>query len=243
VSLAVEGLAVSFAGVPAVRAVELSVATGETVAVLGRNGAGKTTTLRTIAGLVHPDAGRIVLDGDDVTALSAEQRLRRGIVLVPEGRRLFPGLTVRENLAVGGHARRLRGAALAASIEEATEHLPIVRDRLGQRAGSLSGGEQQLVAIARALMARPAVLMADEPSLGLAPLVVERLYELFAVLRRNGLTLVIVEQYVHLALRLADHAVVVDKGRSVLHGPADQLASAPGLVDAYLSGSEEVAVP
>lgn len=242
-TLTVEGLSVSFAGVPAVREMALSVATGGTVAVLGRNGAGKSTTLRTIAGLVRPDAGRVVLDGEDVTALGAEQRVKRGIVLVPEGRRLFPGLTVRENLAVGAHARRLRGAALAASIEEATEHLPIVRERIAQRAGSLSGGEQQLVAVARALMARPTVLMADEPSLGLAPIIVERLYELFAALRGDGLTLVIVEQYVHLALRFADHAVVIDKGRAVLHGPADQLASSPELVDAYLSGSQEVTVP
>jgi len=243
VILEVEGLQVRYGDVTAVRSVDLAVDAGQAVAVLGRNGAGKSSTLRGIAGASMPSAGSVRVDGVDVAGMRADDRVRHGIVLVPEGRRLFPQLSVRENLAVGAYLHKLRPAALDAEIERVTEHLPRVRERLDQQAGSLSGGEQQLVAIARALMARPAVLMADEPSLGLAPLVVERLYELFAVLRRNGLTLVIVEQYVHLALRLADHAVVVDKGRSVLHGPADQLASAPGLVDAYLSGSEEVAVP
>jgi branched-chain amino acid transport system ATP-binding protein len=238
--LAVRGLAVSFGEVPAVRGVDLDVAGGEVLAVLGRNGAGKTTTLRAIAGLIPPDAGTIVFEGGDVTRLPAERRVRRGIVLVPEGRRLFPGMSVRDNLAVGAFHRQLHGRALDEEIERATEHLPVVRDRIGQRAGSLSGGEQQLVAVARALMARPRLLLADEPSLGLAPIVVERVYELFSALRDEGLTIVVVEQYVTVALGLADRAVVIDKGRVALEGTAVELAASPELIDTYLANAPEV---
>ena len=238
--LAVRDLAVTFGEIPAVRGVALDVGEGEVVAVLGRNGAGKTTTLRALAGSLPVHGGCITFRGEDVTRVPAERRVRRGIVLVPEGRRLFPGLSVRANLAMGAYHRRLSPTALADEIERATQHLPIVRERLEQRAGSLSGGEQQLTAIARALMARPRLLMADEPSLGLAPIMVEQVYALFAELRAGGLTLLVVEQYVHVALGLADRAVVVDKGRVVLTGDAAELAGSSDLIDAYLSGSQEV---
>ncbi len=238
--LDVDGLAVSFGEIPAVRGLDLHAEAGQALAVLGRNGAGKTTTLRALAGALPVSGGRVTFDGQDVTGVPAEQRVHRGLVLVPEGRRLFPGLSVGQNLAMGAYHRRLRPAAIAAEIERVTEHLPVVRDRLSQSAGSLSGGEQQLVAVARALMAAPRLLMADEPSLGLAPIIVDRIYELFRSLRSEGLALIVVEQYVNVALDLADRAVVVDKGRVVLAGSASELAGSPELIDAYLSGSQEV---
>jgi len=237
--LEVESLQVRYGDVTAVRGVDLAVDQGQALAVLGRNGAGKSSTLRGIAGASMPSAGAVRIDGVDVAAMSAHHRVRRGIVLVPEGRRLFPQLSVHENLAVGSYVRKLRPTALAGEIERATEHLPRVRERLNQQAGSLSGGEQQLVAIARALMARPRVLMADEPSLGLAPVIVDGIYELFHSLLREGLTLVVVEQYVGVALALAHQAVVIDRGIVALTGPAAELAESPDLWRVYLSGSEE----
>jgi len=239
VILEVEGLQVRYGDVTAVRSVDLAVDAGQAVAVLGRNGAGKSSTLRGIAGASMPSAGSVRVDGVDVAGMRADDRVRHGIVLVPEGRRLFPQLSVRENLAVGAYLHKLRPAALDAEIERVTEHLPRVRERLDQQAGSLSGGEQQLVAIARGLMARPRVLMADEPSLGLAPIIVDGIYELFRSLLAEGLTLVVVEQYVGVALALADHAVVIDRGQVALSGPAAELAESPEIWRVYLSGSEE----
>ncbi len=237
--LEVEALEVRYGDVTAVRGVDLAVAEGTALAVLGRNGAGKSSTLRGIAGATMPSGGVVRVDGVDVAGRRADDRVRHGVVLVPEGRRLFPQLSVRENLAVGGYLHKLRPAALEQEIERVTEHLPRVRERLDQQAGSLSGGEQQLVAIARALMARPRVLMADEPSLGLAPVIVDAIYDLFRALLSDGLTLVVVEQYVGVALALADHAVVIDRGVVALAGPAAELAESPDLWRVYLSGSEE----
>lgn len=237
--LEVESLQVRYGDVTAVRSVDLSVDQGQAVAVLGRNGAGKSSTLRGIAGASMPTGGTVRIDGVDVAAMRADERVRRGIVLVPEGRRLFPQLSVRENLAVGAYLHKLRPSALDQEIERVTEHLPRVRERLDQKAGSLSGGEQQLVAIARGLMARPRVLMADEPSLGLAPVIVDSIYELFRSLLREGLSLVVVEQYVGVALALADHAIVIDRGAVALAGPAAELAESPDIWRVYLSGSEE----
>lgn len=237
--LEVESLQVRYGDVTAVRGVDLAVEACTALAVLGRNGAGKSSTLRGIAGATMPSGGAVRIDGVDVAARRADDRVRHGIVLIPEGRRLFPHLSVRENLAVGAYLHKLRPAALEQELERVTEHLPRVRERLDQQAGSLSGGEQQLVAIARALMARPRVLMADEPSLGLAPVIVDAIYELFRTLLRDGLTLVVVEQYVGVALALADHAIVIDRGAIALTGPAAELAESPDLWRVYLSGSEE----
>ncbi|MDE0804403.1 MAG: ABC transporter ATP-binding protein [Acidimicrobiales bacterium] len=237
--LEVESLEVRYGDVTAVRGVDLAIGEGAALAVLGRNGAGKSSTLRGIAGVSLPTAGSVRIDGVDVARLSADDRVRHGIVLVPEGRRLFPQLTVRENLAVGAYLRKLRPAALDEEIERVTIHLPRVRERLDQDAGTLSGGEQQLVAIARGLMAGPRVLMADEPSLGLAPIIVDAIYDLFRSLLAEGLTLVVVEQYVGVALALADQAVVIDRGAVALAGKAADLADSPDVWRVYLSGSEE----
>lgn len=238
--LQVAELEVSYGEIPAVRGLDLEVAEGEAVAILGRNGAGKSTTMRAIAGAVIPTAGSVHFSDEDVTHVGAERRVARGICLVPEGRHLFPELTVQENLAMGAYHRKLSSSRLAEEIERTTVHLPIVRERLGQRAGRLSGGEQQLVAIARALLSAPRLLLVDEPSLGLAPIIVDRVYEMFRSLRSEGLTLLIVEQYVEVALSLVDRAAVVDKGQVVLSGTAEELAGSQHLIDAYLSTPSEV---
>lgn len=240
--LEVEDLHVNYGPVPAVRGVDLEVRPGEAVAILGRNGAGKTTTLRALAGLMTPARGVISFDGRSVSTVPAERRVALGMALVPEGRGMFPQLTVRENLRMGAFHRRLRGASLDAAIMRVTDRFPRLAERLHQRAGSLSGGEQQMLAVARGLMSSPRLLLVDEPSLGLAPIVVEQLYELFDALRTDGITLVIVEQYVEVALGLVDRAYVLEKGRVVLTGSADELSASPELVEAYLSASPEEAL-
>jgi len=230
-----DGLSVSYGPVTAVRDVDIEVREGEVLAVLGRNGAGKTTTMKALAGLLPVAGGRITYDGADVTEMAAEDRVRRGIVLVPEGRGVFADLTVRENLVMGAYHRRRPARALTDDIERVTERFPRLTERINQRAGSLSGGEQQMLAIARGLMAEPSVLMIDEPSLGLAPVIVDHLYEFLGGLAATGITLVIVEQYVHVALGIADRAYVLDKGQIALQGSASALRASPELIDTYLA--------
>ncbi len=235
--LTVRDLHVSYGPVPVIRGVDLDVGEGEMLAIVGRNGAGKTTTLRCLAGLLAPAAGAISFAGRDVTKLGAEQRVACGISLLPEGRGVPPGLTVRENLAIGAFTRKLGRADIESEIERVTVQFPRLRERLDQRSGSLSGGEQQMLAVARGLMAKPKLLIIDEPSLGLAPIVVEQLYELFVSLRDEGLTLLLVEQYVGIVLAVADRAYVLDKGSVALSGSARELRESPELVDAYMSGA------
>lgn len=240
--LEVADLQVSYGSIPAVRGIDLSIGNTEVVALLGRNGAGKTSTLKALAGLLPTSGGSIGFDGRDVTVLRAEDRVPLGIALAPEGRGMFPQLSVRESLAMGAYHRRLGRAALASEVERVTERFPRLRERMGQAAGSMSGGEQQMLAVARGLMAAPRLLMIDEPSLGLAPIVVEQLYELLAEVRADGITLLLVEQYVEIALGIADRAYVLDKGRVVLEGASAELLQSTELVDAYMSGGspEEV---
>jgi len=233
--ISADGLSVSYGPVTAVRGVDLEVREGEVLAVLGRNGAGKTTTMKALAGLLPVSAGRITHDGADVTEMAAEDRVRRGIVLVPEGRGVFADLTVRENLIMGAYHRHKPARALGDDIEKVTERFPRLTERIDQRAGSLSGGEQQMLAIARGMMAEPSVLMIDEPSLGLAPVIVDHLYEFLGGLAATGITLVIVEQYVHVALGIADRAYVLDKGEVALEGSAAELRASPDLIDTYLA--------
>jgi branched-chain amino acid transport system ATP-binding protein len=238
--LEVRDLHVHYGPVPAVRGIDLDLGAGEAVALLGRNGAGKSTTLRALAGLVTPTSGSIAIDGHDMTKVPAERRVRAGVALAPEGRGMFPQLTVRESLAMGAFHRRLRASAVKDEIRRVTERFPRLAERLDQRTGSLSGGEQQMLALARGLMSTPRLLMVDEPSLGLAPIIIEDLYELLSGLKADGITLLVVEQYVEVALDFADRAYVLDKGEVALSGNAHELASSRDLVEAYLSSTSEV---
>ena len=220
--LAVDGLTVAYGAVTALRDVSLTVAEGEIVAALGPNGAGKTTLLRTLAGALKPRSGSILFDGSSIAGLSPEAVLRRRIALVPEGRKVFADLTVEENLTIGGITRRDH-EALRADTQRWLERFPILGERSGQLAGTLSGGEQQQLAVARALMSRPRLLLLDEPSLGLAPIFVDRIFELVAELRRSGTTILLVEQNVHRALEIADRAYVLSVGSVVASGPTETL--------------------
>ena len=220
--LAVEELTVAYVTVVAVRDVSLQVAPGEIVAALGPNGAGKTTLLRTLAGALKPQHGSVTFDGAPLTGLVPEVVVRRGVVLVPEGRHVFPNLTVEENLTIGGIARADR-EGVRADTERWLTRFPILGQRAAQMAGTLSGGEQQQLAIARALMSRPRLLLLDEPSLGLAPIFVDRIFELIQELRAEGMTVLLVEQNVHRALEIADRAYVLSVGSVVASGPTDQL--------------------
>ena len=231
-----EDVVVAYGAILAVRGITLSVGTGELVALIGSNGAGKTTTLRTISGLLRPRAGRLTYEGADLTRLPPHEVVARGIVQVPEGRQIFGGLTVRENLLLGTTARRRDSAAIDEDLERVFALFPILRERRGQPGGTLSGGEQQMLAIGRALMARPKLLLLDEPSLGLAPLVVNRIFEVIARLKSEGTTILLVEQNARKALAIADRAYVMETGRIVLSGPAPGLAANPAVERAYLGG-------
>ena len=237
--LEVTGLSARYGAVAALRDVSLEVRAGELVALIGANGAGKSTLLRAIAGLVAPAAGRVTLDGRDVTGQAPEAMIRAGVALVPERRRVFAPLTVLDNLELGGYAlprgRDFR-SRLEAGVEEAYRLFPVLRRRRDQLAGTLSGGEQQMLAIGRALMTRPRLLLCDEPSLGLAPLVVAEIMRLLSTLREAGTTILLVEQNARMALRSADRAYVLEVGSVVLSGAATDLLEDDQLKAAYLGG-------
>jgi branched-chain amino acid transport system ATP-binding protein len=234
--LGVDALTVAYGSVVAVRDVSLRVEQGEIVTVLGPNGAGKTTLLRTIAGALKPQAGTVTFEGKRITGRGPEEVVRLGVAMVPEGRHVFPRLTVEENLAVGAMGRGDR-EAIREDTSAFLERFPILGERSRQMAGTLSGGEQQQLAIARALMARPRMLLLDEPSLGLAPMVVDRIFQLILELRSQGVTILLVEQNVHRALDVADHAYVLSVGRLVASGATDQLLEGE-LERAYLGISQ-----
>src|SRR5580700_9823600 len=239
--LAVRDLFAGYRGVPVVRELNLEVRPGEVVALLGPNGAGKTTTLETIAGLNHPISGTVELSGEKVGGTPAYQLAGRGLALVPEGRALFPGLTVREHLRLAG-GRGARGRRAGTREDELLEMLPELRKCLGRKAGLLSGGEQQMLAIGRALVTRPRLLLVDEMSLGLAPVVVERL---LPILRRAadelGASVLFVEQHVALALEISDRAYVLTHGRIALEGAAAELRERRGLLAASYLGEAAAA--
>ena len=233
------GLSARYGPVHALRDVSLDVRAGELVALIGANGAGKSTLLRTITGLLAPTAGRVAVDGRDVTGRAPEALLRAGVALVPERRRIFGDLTVLDNLELGGYALprgRAFASRLAAGVEAAYDRFPVLRQRSRQLAGTLSGGEQQMLAIGRALMTGPRLLLCDEPSLGLAPLVVQEIMRLLAVLRAAGTTILLVEQNARLALRFADRAYVLEVGRVALSGASADLLADDQLKAAYLGG-------
>jgi branched-chain amino acid transport system ATP-binding protein len=213
--------------------VSLEVRDKEILALVGANAAGKTTTLRVISGLLRPQTGRVLFNGDDLSRVAAHRRVERGIVQVPEGRRLFPFMTVAENLLLGAHPQAARNAR-DRSLDYAYSLFPVLAERRAQLAGSLSGGEQQMCAIARALMARPRLLMLDEPTLGLAPVLVGRIFETVRTINADGVTVLLVEQNVRQALTLAHRACVLESGRLALTGPAADLLGDERLKRAYL---------
>ena len=234
--LRVEDLHVNYGDFEALHGVSLEVDEGEIVTVIGANGAGKTTTLKAIAGLLPPRGGEIFFDGERVGGRSPRSLVERGIALSLEGRQLFPEMTVEENLLVGAEARAIRNAR--ANLRAMFARLPRLAERRRQLAGTLSGGEQQMAAIARALMSEPRLLLLDEPSLGLAPLIVEQIFAWVREINSTGTTIVLVEQNVAQSLRLARHAYVLAEGRVALHGPAEEIARDADVKRAYLGQSQ-----
>jgi len=231
--LRLEGVEVAYGDMVAVRGVSMTVAPGELVALIGSNGAGKTTTLRAIGGLLRPRQGTIEFDGARIDGLASAEVVARGIAHVPEGRQLFPSMTVLENLELGARTPTAR-AARQETLRTVFELFPRLAERRRQLAGSLSGGEQQMCAIGRALMARPRLLMLDEPSLGLAPVMVGAIFDNLARINREGTTVLLVEQNVLRALRLSHRAYVLENGTIALEGPRDRLLADEGIKRAYL---------
>jgi len=231
--LTVEKLECRYGKVAAVRNLSLEVKQGELVSLIGANGAGKTTTLKAISGVLTASAGRIVFEGEDVTRASARRVLELGIAHCPEGRRMFPYMTVRENLEMGCYLRRDK-AGIEADIREIYERFPILGERRTQAAGTLSGGEQQMLAISRALMSRPKLIMFDEPSLGLAPNIVDRTLDIIRQIRADGMTVVMVEQNAAAALELSDRSYVLEQGSVALTGTGQALLDNPHVRKAYL---------
>jgi branched-chain amino acid transport system ATP-binding protein len=233
--LEVSGLQVSYGAIAAVRDVSLRLADGELVTLLGANGAGKSSTLLAIAGALK-SAGTIRLDGIDVSSWSPERMVRKGVAMVPETRDVFPDLTDEENLKLGAFTRRNDPAGMALDHERVVALFPVLGERAGQPAGTLSGGEQQMLVIARALMSRPRLLLLDEPSLGLAPAIIDRIFGMIAELKRTGLTILLVEQNAAQGLAVADHAYVMRLGEIAASGPADEIRAATDLKALYLGG-------
>src|SRR6201991_2384424 len=235
--LRIENLKVSYGHIEVLKGLSFAVETGEIVALIGSNGAGKTTTLSTISGLLRPSAGQIVWKGEDIQATAVETIVAAGIAHCPEGRRIFPGLTVRENLLTGTASRRFRRREIEDDLAQVFDLFPRLKERIKQGGWSLSGGEQQMLAIGRALMSRPSLLMLDEPSLGLAPIVIEQVFDKIAELnRRSKLGVLLVEQNSAMALEIASRAFVLETGTITLSGRSAVLADDPRIREAYLGG-------
>ena len=230
--LSVTGIKVAYGPIMAVNNVSFHVGKGSIVSLIGPNGAGKSTILNALSGLVGIRSGSIVFNGKDISRMSAHRRVAEGIVQVPEGRQVLAGMSVRENLELGGYRRP--GRSVLEDIGRMEEYFPILRERSGSAAGSLSGGEQQMLAIARGLMARPKLLLLDEPSLGLAPMVVRFIFDFIRKLRDEGQTILLVEQNARQALAVSSYAYVIESGKVVLEGQSDQLQSDPAIARAYL---------
>ena len=230
--LKVSGLVAGYGKVPALHKVDIEVNAGELVTIIGGNGAGKSTLLKAISGLVKVMDGRIEFDGHDMTNLRPDKVVRRGLVHSPEGRHVFPDLTALDNLRLGAHT----GSHFDERLDEVYTLFPRIKERSGQLAGSMSGGEQQMLAIGRSLMSDPSLVMLDEPSLGLAPIVVEQVLATAAEIRDSGRTVLLVEQNAELALEVADRAYVLERGNVVVDGPASEIASSPDIQRAYLAG-------
>ena len=229
--LKIDGLKVSYGGIEAVKGITFEVPERKIVTLIGANGAGKSTTLRTIAGLVKPAKGRIHLQGEDITGLTPDKIVAKGVTLVPEGRRVFPDLTVLENLKIGAY---LRKDDLSGDLNWVYELFPRLKERSWQAAGTLSGGEQQMLAVGSALMSRPKIIMMDEPSLGLAPIVVKGIFDIIKEINRMGVTVLLIEQNANMALRIADIGYVLETGKITTTGPGKQLLNDPAIKAAYL---------
>jgi len=232
--LEVRGLATAYGSIRAIKGIDLAVPEGRIVCIIGANGAGKTTLLKTISGLLRPAAGTMTFLGEDITALSPAQIVRRGIVLVPEGRAILSRMTVLENLEMGAYQRR--DGRVREDIEATMERFPVLKERRNLAGGSLSGGEQQMLAIGRALLAKPNLLLLDEPSLGLAPLIVSRVFRIIREINREGMTVLLVEQNVRQALKVSDYAYVLETGKIVHEGPSPELLDDPKIKESYLGG-------
>ena len=230
--LEVRGLRVAYGAIEALHGIDLTVDEGQVVTLIGTNGAGKTTTLRTLSGLMRPVAGEVVFDGRRIDTEPAHKVVQRGIAHSPEGRKIFPLMSVEENLQLGAYARRDDG--IAKDVEGVFERFPRLLERRSQKAGTLSGGEQQMLAIGRALMSRPRLLMLDEPSMGLAPIMIQLIFDTIRELKEQGTTILLVEQNAQAALELADHGYVLETGRIVLEGPGQDLLHDEAVRRAYL---------
>jgi branched-chain amino acid transport system ATP-binding protein len=233
--LVLENVHVYYGNIAAVKGLSIKVMPGEIVTLIGSNGAGKSTTLRTISGLLRPRQGQVTFNGKRIDRTAPDQIVRLGIAQSPEGRRIFPRMTVAENLDLGAFLRKDR-VAIASDKEWVLELFPRLRERITQKAGTMSGGEQQMLAVGRALMAKPQLLLLDEPSMGLAPVLVDLIFETISTIRQSGTTVLLVEQNALAALRVADRAYVLESGLLNLEGSAKELARDPEIVRAYLGG-------
>ncbi len=232
----IKDLDVHFGGIHALKGISLNVNDGEIVTLIGANGAGKTTTLRTASGLKKPTNGVVSIEGQDITKTSAQDRVKKGLVHVPEGCRVFPQMTVAENLDMGAYLRRDR-AGVEASRQTMFERFPVLKERIKQPAGTLSGGEQQMLAMGRAMMSAPRILLLDEPSMGLAPLLVQEIFDIISTINREqGTTILLVEQNANMALQIAHRGYVMETGRIVTSGSAAELAATEEVRKAYLGG-------
>jgi branched-chain amino acid transport system ATP-binding protein len=231
--LTLDNVSVNYGAIEALTGISMHVEVGEVVTLIGANGAGKTTTLRTITGLLEPREGKITFEGEDISGRATHRLVAKGISMSPEGRGVFANLSVRENLQMGAYLKKDK-RVIAANMERVFHMFPRLKERESQKAGTLSGGEQQMLAIARALMSQPRLLLLDEPSLGLAPLVVHTIFEAIDEIKSKGTTILLVEQNAHAALKHSDRAYVLETGRIVMEGPSKELAADPGIKEAYL---------
>ena len=233
--LKIENLVVNYGGIEAVKGISLDVPDGNIITLVGANGAGKSTTLRSIAGLVKAKSGSITLDGEELLGLSTPEIVSRGITMVPEGRRVFPDMTVLENLKIGAY---LRKDSLKDDIDHVYDLFPRLKERSWQAAGTLSGGEQQMLAVGRALMSRPKIIMMDEPSLGLAPIIVQGIFDIIREINRQGTTVLLIEQNANMALKTADYGYVMETGRISLQGTGEELLANEQVKELYLGKSK-----
>jgi branched-chain amino acid transport system ATP-binding protein len=235
--LELKNIVAGYGNIKALKGISLSVEEGKIVTLIGANGAGKSTTMKTVMGIMKPTEGDIFFQGKSIKGKSSYQNVRDGLVLVPEGRQILQTMTVKENLEMGAYQRKDK-AGIAEDMEKVFAQFPRLKERIGQYGGTLSGGEQQMLAIGRAMMARPKVMLLDEPSMGLAPLVVSQIFEVIQKINATGTTVLLVEQNARKALQIADYAYVMETGKIFLEGPAKEVAENPSVMAAYLGGKK-----